>query len=246
MPIVPALERRHEVIAVTFHGHRGGPRLPATFGHTISESADLAEAELDAAGFGRVHIVGNSLGGWLAIELARRGRALSVVALSPAGGWESGSAQQRRVKGVFRRIRAALHVGGPLAPLLSRFAVSRRIALGNIVARPERLTPAQARTIIEASWKCDAFEGVLGAIEREPPPQPIHSIPCPIRIVWGSRDRILPMSGYSERWRAIIPGAEWVELPGAGHVPMYDDPDGVARAILEVTSRASDARAVAQ
>jgi pimeloyl-ACP methyl ester carboxylesterase len=224
------------VLAVTFHGHMGGPRLPDDFDHSIAASADLAEAELDLAGLKSVHIAGNSLGGWLAIELARRGRARSVVAIAPGGGWDAGSAQQKRVKGVFSKIRASLHVGGPLAPVLSRFAASRRLALGNIVAHPERLTPQQARMIIEASWRCDAFEGVLGAVEREPPPRPIDGDHCPIRLVWGTHDRVLPMRGYSERWRSILPAAEWFVLKGAGHVPMFDDPEGVARAILEVTA----------
>jgi pimeloyl-ACP methyl ester carboxylesterase len=236
-PILPALERKHDVVAVTFHGHMGGEPIPAGFDHSIRSSVDLAEAELDAAGFDKVHVVGNSLGGWLAIELARRGRARSVVAISPGGGWEPGSREQKRVKGFFKRVRASLHVGGPLAPVLSRFAASRRIALGEIVARPDRLTPADARMLIEASWRCDAFEGVLDAVEREPPPTGFVSEGCPIRLVWGTEDRVLPMGRYSDRWRRILPAAEWVEIPGAGHVPMFDEPEAVARAILDFTAR---------
>ena len=91
--------------------------------------------------------------------------------------------------------------------------------------------------IIEASWRCDAFDGVLEALTREPPPEPLHPRPCPIRLVWGTRDRLLPIRGYSELWRRVLPYAEWVELDGAGHVPMYDDPEAVAQAILDVTTR---------
>jgi pimeloyl-ACP methyl ester carboxylesterase len=233
-------------MAVTFPGHLGGERLPEGFVHSIQASADLAEAELDAGGFDKLHIVGNSLGGWLAIELGRRGRALSVVAISPGGGWEPGSAEHKRLKGVFRRFRALLRVGGPLAPVLSRFAVSRRLALAEIVARPERLAPAEARMILESSSNCDAFDDVLEALSREPPPDLLHPAPCPIRLVWGTHDRLLPVRGYSELWRRVVPGAEWVELEGLGHVPMFDDPDVVARAILEVTDRQVEvARAIA-
>jgi pimeloyl-ACP methyl ester carboxylesterase len=235
-PILPALQRHHEVVAVTFHGHMGGPPMPADFDHSISASADLAEAELDAEGIGKVHLVGNSLGGWLAIELARRGRALSLVAISPGGGWEHGSAEQRRLARLFRRIRATLHIGGPLAAVLARFPVSRRVALGEVVAHPERMSAADARTMIEAAWKCDAFEGVMGALMREPAPLPFEDAACRMRLVWGTRDRMLPMGRYSDRWRRMMPTAEWVELHGAGHVPMYDDPEGVARVILQVTA----------
>jgi len=235
--VVPALERKHDVIAVTFPGHLGGLPIPEGFVHTIKSSADLAEAELEAGGFEKVHIVGNSLGGWLAVELARRGRALSVVAISPGGGWEPGSAEHHRLKGVFKRFRRLLRVGGPLAPFVSRFGTSRRLALADIVAYPERLTEAEARLLIEAPWRCDAFDAVLDALSREPPPEPLHDHAFPIRLVWGTNDRLLPIRGYSEHWRRVLPKAEWVELEGAGHVPMYDDPDAVVRAILDVTTR---------
>jgi pimeloyl-ACP methyl ester carboxylesterase len=235
-PILPAMERHHDTIAVTFHGHSGGPPIPHGFGHTIADSADLAEAELDATGMRKVHIVGNSLGGWIGIELARRGRALSMVAISPGGGWEQGSPEQKRIRRLFLRIRATLRVGGPLAPLLARFAATRRVALGEIMAHPERLTPTAARNMIEAAWKCDAFDGVMGALTREPAPTAIPEAPCRMRILWGKRDRILPTPRYSDRWRKMLPTADFVELPDAGHVPMSDDPDAVSRAILEVTA----------
>lgn len=235
-PILPALERHHEVTAVTFHGHAGGPPMPEGFDHSMAASADLAESELDAEGLEKVHLVGNSLGGWLAIELARRGRALSMVAISPGGGWEPGSAEQRRLRRLFRRIRASLLIGGPLAPVLARFAASRRVALGEIVAHPERMPYADAREMIEAAWRCDAFEGVMQGLMREPAPEPIPDASCRMRIIWGTHDRMLPTPRYSDRWRKMLPTADWVELRGAGHVPMYDEPEEVARLILEVTA----------
>jgi pimeloyl-ACP methyl ester carboxylesterase len=235
--VLPALEQRHEVVVVTFHGHMGGPPIPEGFNHSIAESADLAEASLDAEGIDKVHVVGNSLGGWLAIELARRGRAHSCVAISPGGGWEQGSSEQLRLKKLFMRIRSLLRVGGPLAPVLARFPASRRFALRDIVAHAERMSPADARTVIEAAWRCDAFDGVMGALLREPAPTVMDPAPCPMRLVWGTADKMLPIGRYSDRWRRMLPGAEWVELDGAGHCPMFDDPDGVSRAILQVTDR---------
>jgi pimeloyl-ACP methyl ester carboxylesterase len=130
-----------------------------------------------------------------------------------------------------------LRVGGPLAPVLARFAASRRFALHDIVAHPERMSPADARTMIEAAWRCDAFDGVMEALSREPAPEGMDPIPCPVRLVWGTEDRMLPIGRYSDRWRRVLPGADWVALEGAGHCPMFDDPDAVARAILEVTDR---------
>jgi pimeloyl-ACP methyl ester carboxylesterase len=82
--VVPLLSEYHEVHAPTLLGHRGGPaiqRRPVR----VSDMVDAAERYLDEHGLARPHLAGNSLGGWVAIELARRGRAASVCAFSPAG-----------------------------------------------------------------------------------------------------------------------------------------------------------------
>src|SRR4051794_14446403 len=93
--VLPALQERHDVLAPTLAGHAGGPALPADVdGDTL---ADHVEAAMDAAGFATAHLVGNSLGGYLALQLAARGRARSVVALAPAGGWDEGDESFRAV-----------------------------------------------------------------------------------------------------------------------------------------------------
>ncbi len=222
---------------MTFPGHKGGPPMPEGFDFSMAQGADLAEAELDAEGLEKVHVVGHSLGGWLAIELARRGRALSMVAISPGGGWEPGSAEQKRLRRFFKTLRARLLVGGPLAPVLARFAASRKFALAEIVAHPELMSPADAREMIEATWRCEAFEAAIKQMEIEPAPGPIHEASCQMRLVWGTHDKMLTMGRYSDRWRKMLPTAEWVELPGAGHVPMFDFSDKVAKLILEVTAQ---------
>ena len=241
-PVLPALERRHEVLVATFPGHMGGEAIPPGFRHSIAASVDMAEAELDASGIGRVHIAGNSLGGWFALELARRGRALSTVAISPGGGWERGSAEERRLVRTFKKMGRLVRVGGPLAPILGHIGVARRLALRQIVSRPGRLTPEQARFLIQAPHRCEAFYDVLERLPEEPDPGALDAAAGPIRIVWGSDDRLLPMKGYSERWRRLLPTAEWIVIEGAGHVPMYCDPARVAELILEVTTASSRAR----
>ena len=235
-PVLPVLERHHEVHVATFPGHMGGAAVPPGFRHSIAASVDLAEAELDAAGIDRIHIAGNSLGGWFAIELARRGRALSTVAIAPGGGWEKGSAEERRLLRTFRHIGRMVRLGGPLAPLLGYVGPARRFGLRHVVSRPDRLTARQAAFLMQAPYRCDAFEDVLRRLPLEPDPPRVDASAGPLRVVWGSEDRLLPMRGYSERWRRLLPTAEWVVLEGAGHVPMYDDPARVAELILEVTT----------
>ena len=95
---------------------------------------------------------------------------------------------------------------------------------------------------MRAPYRCDAFYDVLRRLPHEPDPRRVDAAAGPVRIVWGSEDRLLPLRGYSERWRRLLPSAEWVVLEGAGHVPMYDDPARVAELILEVTAAASAAR----
>jgi pimeloyl-ACP methyl ester carboxylesterase len=236
LPVLPALERRHEVLVATFPGHEGGEPVPPGFRPSISASVDLAEAELDAAGLDRVHLAGNSLGGWFAIELARRGRALSLVAIAPGGGWERGSVEEQHLLRTFRRMGTLVRMGGALAPLLSRVGVARRLVLRQVVSRPDSLTPAEANFLMRAPSRCAVFYDVLRRLPDEPVPEVLDSSRCRTRVIWGSNDELLPMRGYSERWRRLLPGAEWVVLEGAGHVPMYDDPARVAELILEVTT----------
>jgi pimeloyl-ACP methyl ester carboxylesterase len=236
-PVLPALRKHHEVFAIAIPGHAGSEPLPPNFGHTIAEGVDVLERKLDSLGIKSAHIVGSSLGGWLAIELARRGRALSVVALAPGGGWEMGSAQQRRVHRRFRLTRALLKLGGALALHLVHFEPARHCFLRDAVARPRGLKPEEARLLIETLWRCEAYDDIVRALPKEPPALPFRTLPCPVRLVWGSHDRLLPMNGYSERWRRVLPGAEWVVLDDTGHLPMYDDPGAVAEAIIDLTTR---------
>src|ERR1700731_2334481 len=82
-PVLPYLEPHHDVIVPTLAGHGGGPPLDPQVKPSVHALADALEDELDKLGLQKVHIAGNSLGGWLGIELARRGRALSLVLFSP-------------------------------------------------------------------------------------------------------------------------------------------------------------------
>ena len=103
-PVPAELERSFDLLAVSLAGHIGGCELGATPA-SVTALVDAVERDLDDAGFDKAHLVGNSLGGWVAFELAIRGRARSVVAISPAGGWEAGSRNERRL----RRLLGRLH-----------------------------------------------------------------------------------------------------------------------------------------
>src|SRR5688572_21024182 len=101
-PMLPLLERDFDVLALDLPGFGYSPPLPPGTESTPEALADAVERAMDDAGFERAVLCGNSLGGWIAFELARRGRATSVVAISPAG------LQHKREKGWGRNILLAM------------------------------------------------------------------------------------------------------------------------------------------
>jgi pimeloyl-ACP methyl ester carboxylesterase len=227
-PLLPSLTSRHRVIVPTLAGHRGGPPVPTGDGTTLERVVDDVCRQLDDADVPPAHLVGNSLGGWVALELARRGRASSVLALSPAGGWDRAVDLQRmllifRTAGVLRRSKA-----------MSRIAVDprrRRVMLRAMAEHADRLTTAQTAAIFEDLAGCEVLAELVGGARKSGPIKTL-SAPCPIRIVWGTLDRTLPFARYGRPMVAALPGAELEMLAGVGHVPMIDDPEATADAIL--------------
>ncbi len=189
-------------------------------------------------------MVGNSLGGWIAFELAIRGRARSIVALSPAGGWEAGSREERRVRALFHRLHRLTTAILPRADSLMRRPRLRHALLWQVAAHGERIPPAAAAQMVRDSVGCPVYFELMDAILRDGPPRALDRVTCPVLLAWGTRDRIIPLPRYSQRLRNMLPDAEWVELPGLGHVPMADDPALVARIITEFVARVGEPVAV--
>jgi pimeloyl-ACP methyl ester carboxylesterase len=241
-PVLPYLEPHHDVIVPTLPGHGGGPPLDPEVAPSVQALADGLEAELDRLGLQKVHIAGNSLGGWLGMELARRGRAQSLVLLSPAGAWRS----PRRFKVTVAGVRFSL---GALARYSSRAeAIAERrmlrwALLAGQVAHPRHVPRESLVTYIRASGRSPVVDPLLRVLHL----RPVESLPAdrdyPVRVVWAERDRVLPFKHFGSPMLERIPGAELIRLRDVGHVPMSDDPARVAELILEVT-RAVDSALV--
>ena len=241
-PVLPYLEPHHDVIVPTLHGHAGGPPLDSEVAPSVQALADGTEDQLDRMGLQKVHIAGNSLGGWIGIELARRGRARSLVLLSPAGAWRS----PRRIKMTSVGIRFSL---GALARYSHRAEaiVERRLLrwalLAGQVAHPDHVPHETLVTYIHASGQSPVVDPLLRVLHLSP----VDSLPedrdYPVRLVWGERDLVLPFKHFGSPMLERLPGAELIRLSGVGHVPMSDDPARVAELILEVT-RAVDSAVV--
>jgi pimeloyl-ACP methyl ester carboxylesterase len=239
-PLLPALTAHHAVFAPTLPGHHGSSPPADGFGGSIAELADLLEAQLDAAGIARAHLVGNSLGGWMALELGRRGRALSVLALSPAGGWRNDK-DLKRVVGLMRGGRLMMERGGAyLTPLLGRPRF-RRLMLRTVAEHGERVPPQAVAEMLDEALGCLAFDAILQSIAVSPPLASAPAPDYPVHIAWSEKDRTIPLERYGHPLVANVPGAELSILPGVGHVPMFDDPGLVTRTILEVAAAADAA-----
>jgi pimeloyl-ACP methyl ester carboxylesterase len=236
-PVVPLLASQHEVHAVTLIGHCGGV-LESPKALTVDAYADALERGLDDAGIETAHIVGNSLGGWLALMLAARGRARSVVCLAPAGGWEPGTMFERAIVAKFAAAGVAVHLLESRGDRLLRRPGIRRALLRELVAHPERVSQPAARAILEDAAGCTALVPMVTSPRRRRFDGAVSS-DVPVRIAWSEFDRVLPKKRARARFAELVPQAEQIELPGVGHVPMSDDPELVARTILEVTGAAA-------
>jgi pimeloyl-ACP methyl ester carboxylesterase len=237
-PVLAMLEARHAVFAPSLPGHFGGEAFPAGVKMTIDGSLDMLERQLDAQGIGQAHLVGSSLGGWASLELAVRGRALSVVGICPAGGWDHGSQQERSVLRFFRTNDRLLRVGGPMLTTVARTPRLRRIALRDLIAHPERVTADDALAMFAGAAGCSVTQDALELAGTEGAFGDLGPIEVPVRILYGTRDRIVRWPSHYGRMQRILPDAEYVALDGMGHLPMWDDPEVVARRILEVTAPA--------
>jgi pimeloyl-ACP methyl ester carboxylesterase len=229
-----------QVLAVDLVGHAGGRPLPAGTRASVAALVDGVEQDMESAGLDRAHLVGSSLGGWIALELAERGRARSVVALSPAGGWEPGSEAERRLSREVGRTHALARMLLPVAGLLVRSAWFRRRMLAQVAIDGSRVPPAMAAQMIRDTVECSIYFPLAEAIGRDGPPT-LERVDCPVLVLWGARDALLPPAECSARLRAMLPLAEWVELPELGHAPMYDDPELVAHLISGFVGRVSTA-----
>jgi pimeloyl-ACP methyl ester carboxylesterase len=234
--VLPGLAAHHDVIAPTLLGHCGGPLLEVGSPLSVEAVVEAVERDMDAVGFDTAHLVGNSLGGWIALRLASRGRARTVVALSPAGGWVHGSRDGRRVLRYFRRNWLLLHAGRPFFETVAARRRARALALRDLVTNAGSVPPSAALALMRGAADCPAYLPAL-TMTRTEGLGDIDPVDCPVLIAWGTGDALLRWPRYSQRFRESLPNAEFVELPGLGHLPQWDDPGLVIQTILSRTTQ---------
>ena len=213
-PVRELLAAEHEVIAVDLPGF-GRSRM---LGEEPTPAA-LARAVAAFMGPEPFHAAGNSLGGGIALELARAGTALSATGLSPIGfarGWERAW------------LRGVLELTKALGPQVYR-ATGPRVSTWVLMDRPrsrEALRRGMEDLSLSPGW--DATVPPTVAYEFT------GTIDVPVTIAWGEHDKLLP-PWQARRARAALPRANHVTLRGCGHLPTWDSPDQVAEAIRSAT-----------
>lgn len=221
-PVLDLLAGERDAVALDLPGFGGAPQLP---GGTAPSPASLAAAirgRCAELGVARPHVAGNSLGGWVGLEMGRAGWAASVTALSPAGLWRGPLGpprfQTRRWAGRLRPLVAlALHRRRPREAMLGRFA-----------AHPERIPPRAGRDLI-LDWIDSAGYEAANREMRRHVFDPSGYPEIPVTLAWGELDRLVAPPRPERR----PAGARYLVLPGVGHTPMWDDPELVARVLLE-------------
>jgi pimeloyl-ACP methyl ester carboxylesterase len=216
-PVVERLDGARRVLALDLPGH--GIEPPLADSSPPALAAAIA-ARLSRDGIDRPHVAGNSLGGWIALEMALAGDAASATAIAPAGLWREPLVPKRsRVRAV---ARALLPV---LAPVL-RTERGRRTALAASAAHPERIPPDAALRLVRAYATAPGFQAVNDAMRASRFTR-LADITVPVTLAWPDHDRLV------RRPRSLPAGVRSVVLRGCGHLPTWDDPEQVARVLLD-------------
>jgi pimeloyl-ACP methyl ester carboxylesterase len=226
--VLAALDRRRDVIAIDLPGHGRSDSLPAGVVPDAAALADAVAAFLDDLGIEQAVVGGNSLGGWLGLELAKRGRARAVVAVSPAGFFSPWERTFSRVHlRATQRLAVAAH---KQVDWLLRRPRGRTLALGGVIGAPAKMPNGDALEMIADARSSRGFDPTLEAITHDRFDGGAQ-VQVPVTLVWGTRDLVL-FPWQARRALAELPDARLVPLPGAGHVPMWDDPAAIARELL--------------
>ncbi len=227
-PVIELLAGEFDVLACDSPGFGSSAQLAAGIEPTVLAYADAFEWFFAELGLERPHVAGNSMGGAIALELARRRAVSSACAFSPAGFW---TRPELRFTQLSLRALADMPVAlRPAVEALTRTTAGRVALFSQTFGYPARLPVEEALATLRDAWAAPAMRAALDAFDhyRFQAPEELRTVP--VTIAWGNRDRLLPYRLQAPRARRLLPAATHVTL-AAGHVPFYDDPPAVAAVI---------------
>lgn len=237
-PVIPLLESCHEILAVNLVGHWGGSPPPDEAEASLDLFVDGVEHDMDSAGWSTAHVAGTSLGGLVALLLAKRGRARTCTAMATIGGWDPEG--DRTLRLVARSYRFFSQVTRLMARDPARWSKRprlRRLLYWHHFARTDRMDPADTAHMLVGVANCTILPALLDWVSRNPGPTGLDQIRVPVQLLFPTKDLVFPRRRYGQALIDAVPGAEVHDLPGAGHVATWDAPELVAQLILELTSR---------
>jgi len=230
--LIPELRRHFRVITVDLPGHGKTPFIKGTAMDPIS-IADMVRDAVSEISSG-YHLVGNSLGGWVALELAAHHgeKVRSLTALAPAGMWINPFQRRYPATAFLRMFAKSTRV---LTPLFLHFEWARSLGFETVSPRwrnfSYRLCMDAVRAMTESEGYYPAFDGMLmKRFESD------ISSKIPVTIIFGDSDNTLPAQSCQER--SLAPDhARWVTLAETGHAPMWDSVPEVMAEILMTSGK---------
>ena len=227
MPVIDLLAVERDVIAVDMPGFGASPPLPEGERHSAAAMGRAITEHCRRLGIERPHLAGNSLGAWVALEMAAGGEAASVCCISPAGLWRRALGPRAyNTRGAGQRVK-------PLIRAALRTPRGRAALMRTTVARPELLSAREAIEWTMAWLEAPAYDDA-NEMMRTLVFERAAEVRVPVTVAWGEQDRLVA----PPRPERVPPGARYLTVPGWGHTPTRDDPDGVARLLLEASAPA--------
>jgi pimeloyl-ACP methyl ester carboxylesterase len=231
---------RFEVFAPTMAGHHGGPRSNSWL-LDINTLVDHVERQMDQLGWRTAHVVGNSLGGWAAFELERRGRARSLTAIAPAGGWTRYSPTKFETVAKFLLGGPALLVARLLGPRILDLPFGRRFATLAISGPADGPSQPDLLALMDDATHCPAYFQLLVRTLLLPGLTELANSTAPTQLVLCEKDRVFPNPRGNRYFvENLPPGSEVIRLDGLGHIPMLEAPGRITELIADFVDQHTD------
>lgn len=237
--VAPQLAERYEVFAPTMPGHRGGTRGPMLL--DVASLADDVERRLDQLGWDTAHIVGNSLGGWVAFELDRRGRARTLTGIAPAGGWARFTPVKYEIIAKFMGAMPIVLATTLLRQRVLRLPFAHWFTFPAVSATADGLNDSDRRDLVDDVAHCSAYYKLMVKALTTPGLLEIEHSRTPTQLVICGKDRVLPAPRFTRHFTdRLAPGSVITRLDGVGHVPMFEAPAKITEVISEFIDRNVD------
>ena len=231
-PVLPALRRKRDVIAVDLPGFGDSPPLAGPT--SIVTLADAVTGFLGAHALFGVDVAGVSMGGLLALELARRSVVGATVALAPVGFW-SGWQRSYFLRSMDASVRLVRALQGAM-PGICGSKVLKTAAFSQISPKPWRLPSGDLLSEMRDYGRARRFDELLHSLVRGPEQEGAASgtLRGPLTIGWGRKDRLC-LPSQAKRAMELFPDAQMHWFEDCGHFPHWDQPEETVRVLLSGT-----------